>query len=205
MGVAKDSYDIIKDLLSEAKKLRNLEFVEMVSDIQQRFFELNKENVDLKSINSDQARQIGELKNSLSNFDKIKNENEELKKKILIFDKSNDLSFLDQMITTKYIEHRTFYASSMPPPILTTLEETIGDIYYCVAPKLISPREDDKFSEIFRKSVNGTYSYLISDLVGKLKAKFLEFELIEIIDKANKPFIQLTDFGKKVLNTLNKL
>lgn len=205
MGVAKDSYDIIKDLLSEAKKLRNLEFVEMVSDIQQRFFELNKENVDLKSINSDQARQIGELKNSLSNFDKIKNENEELKKKILIFDKSNDLSFLDQMITTKYIEYRTFYASSMPPSIITTLEETIGDIYYCVAPKLISPREDDKFSEIFRKSVHGTYSYLISDLVGKLKAKFLEFELIEIIDKANKPFIQLTDFGKKVLNTLNKL
>ena len=37
MGAIKDTYDIIKDLLSEAKKLKKFEFVEMVLEIQQRF------------------------------------------------------------------------------------------------------------------------------------------------------------------------
>lgn len=204
MGVFKDSYDVIKDLLIEAKKLKNLDFIEMVLDIQERFFELRKENDEMKSLNKEQLNQINELKKDLLRLNQIEQENYDLKQKIASYDKSKDLSFLQQTISSKYTEYTLLYTSSTPL-IKTTVEEQIGEIFYYVAPKLISPKEDDKFPEIFRKNVNGVYSYLESDLVGKLKAKFLEFKLIEIIDKANKSFVQLTEFGKQVLNNLNRL
>ncbi|MDO9629786.1 MAG: hypothetical protein Q7I99_07770, partial [Acholeplasmataceae bacterium] len=136
-------------------------------------------------------------------IEKFRIENSELKEELSLFQKLRDVTFLDKKIQTKYIQYRTIHSSGMPPLVKTTLEETIRDVYYYIAPKLLSPIEDSKFREIFYKTVNETYSYLDDIIVGQLKAKFLEHNLIQIIDKANKNYIQLTIYGQEVLNKIN--
>ena len=206
MGAVKDTYDIIKDLIKEAKKLKNYEFVERAIDIQQRFFDLNSENQDLKNKVKELNISVNELTNKQKDFEVLRKENAILQEKLTSIIKSNDLSFLDSEITTHYTEYRMIYVSGMKSAIKNTIKEIIKDIFYFVAPKLLAPVEDSKFSELFNKSVNGTYSYLDSKIVGQLKAKFLEHKLIEIKETPKQPTkIQLTEFGQEVLNKINAL
>lgn len=206
MGTIKDTYDIIKELLNEAKKLKNFDFVEMVMDIQQRFFDLNSENQKLKATNQEKDVIISQLSPLKSKVDSLMVENIKLKEKIASVDKLEDLSFLENDVETHYKQIVYVFTSNSPDPLENTLRESIKDIYYFVAPKLLAPIEDTKFSELFNKSVNGTFSYLDSKIVGKLKAKFLEYKLIEIKEFSKQPAkIQLTEFGREVLNKINKL
>jgi hypothetical protein len=206
MGTIKDAYDIIKDLLNEAKKLKNFDFVEMVMDIQQKFFDLNNENQKLKTANQEKDLIITQLSIIKDQVDSLKMENSKLKSKITLIEKLDDLSFLENEIETQYKEIVYFYTSNSPDPIENTLKESIKDIYYFVAPKLLTPSEDSKFLELFNKSVNGTYSSLDSKIVGKLKAKFMEYKLIEIKETPKQPTkIQLSEFGREVLNKINEL
>lgn len=47
MGVFKDTYDIIKDLLQAAKTVQNQEVVQLAMDLQEKFFELRENNENL--------------------------------------------------------------------------------------------------------------------------------------------------------------
>lgn len=204
MGAIKDTYDIIKDLLNEAKKLKNYDFAEKVIEIQQRFFDLNNENQDMKKKIIEQDKVLSKLHDIHKQIDDIKKENSQLEQKLSLYEKTDDLAFLDLVISSKYTEIRYVYASGMGDPIVNNLEETLKDIYLSVAPKMLTPKDDTEFETLFEKSINGTYSYLDETSIGKIKAKFLQHGLIEIKDSNRSNVkIQLTEFGKQVLNKLN--
>ncbi len=206
MGAIKDTYDIIKDLLSEAKKLKKFEFVEMVLEIQQRFFDLNSENQEMKSKINEQEKILEQLPSLHKQMEVIIKENQILKDNLSKFEANDDLSFLDQNISLKYTEMHYVYTSNMPPSIVNTVNETLKEIYLSIAPELLTPKDDVEFETLFQKTVNGTFSYLDGATIGKIKAKFLQHQLIEIKDLSNGSIkIQLTDFGKQVLNKLNDL
>ncbi len=47
MGTVKDTYDIIKDLVSMAKSIRNHEMMQLAMDLQERYFESREEKDNL--------------------------------------------------------------------------------------------------------------------------------------------------------------
>lgn len=206
MGAVKDTYDIIKDLLKEAKKLRNNDFVEKVLDIQQSFFDLRNQNQQLKEKIIEQEKHINQLANIQKELEALKDENVQLKVKLASYEKAEDLSFLDQVITCEYTEKHVVYYSDMPASIVNKTNETLKEIYMSIAPKLLTPKNDKDFDTLFEKNVNGTYSYLDEKSVGKIKAKFLQHNLIEINNAIKgKVELQLTEIGRQVLNKLNDI
>jgi len=48
MGNIKDIYDILKDLVSQARKIKNQEVLDLAMDLQERYFDFREENENLK-------------------------------------------------------------------------------------------------------------------------------------------------------------
>ena len=62
------------------------------------------------------------------------------------------------------------------------------------------------FVQLFQRVVNGTYSVMDDNMIGKIKAKLIEYNLIEIINAAKGASkVKLTEFGQQVLNKINQL
>ena len=63
MGTLKDAYDILRDLIKEAKRLQNLEMISLSMDVQEKLFELREEMETLKDENKELKAQLEEAKN----------------------------------------------------------------------------------------------------------------------------------------------
>ena len=62
MGTIKDVYDLLKDLMQEAKKLKNQEMISLAMGLQSMFFEFKEENEKLKDENKGLKEEISKLK-----------------------------------------------------------------------------------------------------------------------------------------------
>ncbi len=62
MGTFKDLYDILKDLIQEAKKLKNQEIVLLSTEVQAKLFDFKEEIEDLKDENKKLKEEIKSLK-----------------------------------------------------------------------------------------------------------------------------------------------
>lgn len=204
MGAVKDTYDIIKDLLGEARKLKNYEFVDMVLDIQQRFFDLNNENQELKRDNKEKERTIHDLSDIKIQFENLKFDYDKLQESLTLANRVDDLSFLETEIVVNYTEY--VYMFSDRPLIKNSIKEKIKDIFYRIAPDLFSPIDEAMFVQLFQREINGTYSAMDDNMIGRIKAKLIEYDLIEIINAAKGTSkFKLTQFGQQVLNRINQL
>lgn len=204
MGAVKDTYDIIKDLLSEARKLKNYEFADMVLDIQQRFFDLNNENQELKRDNIEKEKTIHDLSDIKTQFENLKFDYDRLQESLTLMNRADDLSFLETEIVVNYTEY--VYIFSDRPLIKNSVKEKIKDIFYRIAPNLFSSIDEITFVQLFQREVNGTYSVMDDNMIGKIKAKLIEYNLIEIINAAKGASkVKLTEFGQQVLNKINQL
>ena len=63
MGSFKDFYDILKDLISLARKVKNQEVISLAMDLQEKFFELREDNDELNN-------QIKELNQKIEDLEK---------------------------------------------------------------------------------------------------------------------------------------
>lgn len=67
MGTFKDAYDILKDLVSVAKKAKNMDAFQLAMDLQEKFFELREENEELNN----ELKKLQEKVNKLENINVI--------------------------------------------------------------------------------------------------------------------------------------
>lgn len=65
MGVFKDIYDIIKDLLKAAKDVQNQDVVQLAMNLQEKFFELREDN-------ESKVQQIKTLEAKISELEQVK-------------------------------------------------------------------------------------------------------------------------------------
>lgn len=88
MGTFKDIYDILKDLMTEAKRLKNQEMITLSMDLQSMFFDFKEEIEKIKDENKVLKEEIECLKMPSINEDsieytqngffKLKNENKKI-------------------------------------------------------------------------------------------------------------------------------
>lgn len=71
MGVIKDAYDLLKDLMQEAKRIKNQEMVNMAMDLQSMFFDIKEEIENVKDENKELKEEIKMLKVPSVNEDNI--------------------------------------------------------------------------------------------------------------------------------------
>ena len=64
MGTFKDLYDILKDLIKEAKALKSQEMISLSMDVQEKLFEFKEEAENLKDENKRLKKEIKNLKQS---------------------------------------------------------------------------------------------------------------------------------------------
>lgn len=62
MGTFKDIYDVLKDLMSEAKRLKNQEMISLAMDLQSMLFDFKEEIENIKEENNNLRREIEGLK-----------------------------------------------------------------------------------------------------------------------------------------------
>ena len=62
MGTFKDAYDILKDLMALAKKLKNQEMVSLAMDVQEKMFDLKEEIEALKDENKGLKEEVETIK-----------------------------------------------------------------------------------------------------------------------------------------------
>lgn len=63
MGTVKDAYEILKDLILEAKKLKSQEMIALSMDVQEKLFDLKEEMENLKEENKELNKQLEQIKN----------------------------------------------------------------------------------------------------------------------------------------------
>lgn len=73
MGTIKDVYDVLKDLMSEAKKLKNQEMITLAMDLQSMFFDFKEEIETTKEENKLLKAEIEQLKMPIVDEDSIIN------------------------------------------------------------------------------------------------------------------------------------
>ncbi len=62
MGTIKDVYEILKDLMKEAKRLKNQEMISLAMDLQSMFFDFKEEIESVKDENKTLQEEIKKLK-----------------------------------------------------------------------------------------------------------------------------------------------
>lgn len=65
MGNIKDIYDILKDLIGQARKLKNQEVIDLAMDLQSLYFDFKEENENLKGENRVLKSEIERLKQAV--------------------------------------------------------------------------------------------------------------------------------------------
>ncbi len=67
-----DAYEILKDLIKEAKRLKNLEMISLSMDVQEKIFEFKEELESVKDENRELKKQLELIKNPSISEDDIK-------------------------------------------------------------------------------------------------------------------------------------